>query len=347
MQDTSLQDPSSQTTGVTPFPEPVKPSGSKRQPRSRKRLTLIWGLLRNFSSILHGLPPFRLKALERLREMLGIPVKLHQTRQPFDLSKPLQARVKKLGLTDSVQQVKADGYGYIYNPATKAFNDRLKQTIIDLVGEQPGDGANMLLDKNPIFEEVVLNPKILAMTEILCGKGALLSQLRCSIINHDTPGDSLHVIQDWLPAPFPEHNQMVTFCWACDGQSSNDGAIKVVPKSHRHRRHPNKDEIVAEQGVIATECPAGSITFWDGSLWQSRWPRSSEGKQVVLHITYTRVALRPIECYDHLDQRWLAGKSFALRVLLGREDGLCTEQGALGSIDNLAKLIRMMNWSKS
>ena len=26
----------------------------------------------------------------------------------------------------------------------------------------------------------------------------------------------LHADQNWLPAPFPVHNQLLTFCWACD-----------------------------------------------------------------------------------------------------------------------------------
>lgn len=43
----------------------------------------------------------------------------------------------------------------------------------------------------------------------------------------------------------------------------------------------------------------------------------------------------------------LADKPFALRVLLGREDGLDTSEGAIDSIDNLAKFLRMSNWSKT
>ena len=39
----------------------------------------------------------------------------------------------------------------------------------------------MLLDRDPIFEEVVTNPRILALVEVMCGKGAMLSQLIASV----------------------------------------------------------------------------------------------------------------------------------------------------------------------
>lgn len=342
-----MPEPSSQSPEATAFPEPPNPPALHRPARRPSRLLSIWGVMRNFSAIMHAIPPFRLKTLERIRQLLGIPAKQHQTRQPFELSKPLAKRVRRLDLKDSVRQVEKEGYGYIYNPAPQAFTERLKQAIVDIVESQPTNSAHLLLDKHPVFAEVVLNPKMLAMAEILCGKGALLSQLRCVVIGKDAPAEPLRVVQDWLPAPFPEHRQMITFCWACDDQSSECGAIRVVPKSHMQRRHPSDEEAAAAQDAIATECPAGSITFWDGSLWHSNWPRQAEGEQVVLFITYTRVALRPLECYDYLDDSWIAGKSFDMRVLLGREDGLGTELGALGSIDNISKLIRMMNWSKS
>ena len=140
---------------------------------------------------------------------------------------------------------------------------------------------------------------------------------------------------------------MVTFCWACDEQTRVAGATKVVAGSQRHRRPPTAEEITEQQGAAAIECAAGSVTFCDGSVWHSRWPRTIEGEQVVLYVTFCRLALRPLESYDHLDADWLAGKPFALRVLLGREDGMDTSEGVLGSIDNISKFARMSNWSKT
>ena len=96
----------------------------------------------------------------------------------------------------------------------------------------------MLLDKDPIFEEVVLNPKLLAIVEVMCGKGALLSQYTLSVRGKGARALPLHADQNWTPAPFPEANQIVTFCWACDEFSKAGGSTMVVPKTHVKKRHP-------------------------------------------------------------------------------------------------------------
>jgi len=303
--------------------------------------------MRNLPKLTNLLPPFRSKTVQQLRERLGIPTRTHETRQPFDLSPGLAARVRKFGLEQAVRNVRANGFGHIHNVAPVDFTNQLRDTVSRIVRSQPGDQADRLLDKDPIFQEVVLNPKILAIAEVMCGKGALLSQIVGCVINKDTPVTDLHVTQNQLPAPFAQHNQMVTFCWACDEQTKVTGATKVVAGSQQHRRPPTAEEVAEQLGVEAIECAMGSVSFCDSSVWHGRWPRTIEGEQIALYVTFCRLALRPFESYDYLDADWLADKPFTLRVLLGREDGLDTAEGAIGSIDNLTKFLRMSNWSKT
>ena len=54
----------------------------------------------------------------------------------------------------------------------------------------------------------------------------------------------LHADQNWFPAPFPIHNQLFTVCWALDDFTKKGGCTKVIPGSHKKRRHPLPDEIV-------------------------------------------------------------------------------------------------------
>ena len=293
---------------------------------------------------------------EAAAQMEEVPAPIFETRQPFDLSDELQARVDELDLREAVEHVKEHGYGYIHDAASPEFVARLRETIVRIVRRESEYllGANvplvnMLLPKDPIFEEVVLNPKLLTIAEILCGKGALLSQVAATLKEKATePGDGkggLHADQNWTPAPFPVHNQLVTFCWACDEFTEAAGSTRVVPGSHRERRHPNEREVTEEPGVVATECPAGSIVFWDGSTWHSGGaPRTVDGERVVLHITFGRMAMRPVESYDFLDEDWLEGKPYEMRVMLGREDFLATPQGGFA---HGMKLPRAMNWAKS
>ena len=66
----------------------------------------------------------------------------------------------------------------------------------------------------------------------------------------------------------------------------------------------------------------------------------------MLHITFSRLLLRPIESYDHLGEEWLSDKPYDLRVLLGREDFLDTRGGAI-SAHTMLRLGRTMAWGKS
>ncbi len=197
------------------------------------------------------------------------------TRQPFDLDDALQAKVRSLGLEETLRSLRQEGYGYVDEVADLDFNARLRETILRVcreggIGSVAGSGASMLLDKDPIFADVVLNPKLLAVAEVMCGKGAMISQVAASVKPEGGAAAGLHADQNWMPAPFPVHNQLVTFCWATDAYNEANGSTKVVPKSHLHARHPTMQEIRDEPEAIATECPAGTAVVWGGSNWHGQ-----------------------------------------------------------------------------
>ena len=72
------------------------------------------------------------------------------------------------------------------------------------------------------------------------------------------------------------------------------------------------------EGAVPIVCPAGSIAVWSGETWHGSYKRTVPGERVVLHITYGRNCLRPIESYDHLSDDYFEGKPDALRMILGR-----------------------------
>ena len=251
-------------------------------------------------------------------------------RQPFELDDELAATIATLELTETVQSLKDYGYGYIHNAADPEFVARLREAMLKQAndGRFGEEGMRMLVGTDPVFAEAVVNPKLLAILEVVCGKGALLSQTLSSVVPEGSPGISLHADQEWFAEPFPLHEQMVTFCWTTDSFSEAHGSTKVVPGSHKHKRQPRVDEIAVESGAISTECPAGSIVVWSGSTWHCSGPRVMPGERVVFHATFCRLAVRPIESYDHLGEAWLKDQPYVMRVLLGREDFL-QSHGAL------------------
>lgn len=249
-------------------------------------------------------------------ELVQTPVPSEVPKQVFQVSDELRSRIERLGLLETVQHARENGFSYIRDPEPMEFNDRLREVVLKF--SEAKRGTNMLLDKDPIFEEVVLNPKLQTIVELMVGEGALLSQFTLSVRGKGARALPLHADQNWTPAPFPGHNQLVTFCWACDEFTKAGGATMVVPKTHLNRRHPAPREVKQAQGAIAIECPAGSVPFWDGSVWHGNWPRTIEGKRVVLHITFTRAYLRQLENYRYLDDAWFQDRPPEIRVMLGR-----------------------------
>ena len=251
-----------------------------------------------------------------------------ETRPPFDLSDELQTKVNSAGVQSSIEEMRENGFGYIHDVVSPEFNERVRDTILRLLGEErnadplAGGFVHRLLERDPIGEEIITHPKLIAMAEVMCGKGALLSLISATVRPKGSPGLGLHADQNWLPAPFPEHNQLLTICWACDPFNEENGSTTVVPGSHVHRRHPNHDEVKEEAGIIASECDAGSCVMWDGSVWHGNAPRTAEGVRVAIHITYCRLSMRTVESFSHLNDEWLSTRSQELRVLLGREDSL-------------------------
>ena len=82
------------------------------------------------------------------------------------------------------------------------------------------------------------------------------------------------------------------------------------------------------------------------AMVHGNYPRAISGERVVVHITFSRLALRPVEDYTHLDEKWLEGKPYPLRVMLGREDFLGSTTIARGHAD-YAHLARTFNWAKT
>ena len=66
----------------------------------------------------------------------------------------------------------------------------------------------------------------------------------------------------------------------------------------------------------------------------------------MLHTTFSRLACRTVENYDHLDEAWLEGRPWELRVLLGREDFLGSTTMERGHAD-YANLPRTFDWAKT
>ena len=64
--------------------------------------------------------------------------------------------------------------------------------------------------------------------------------------------------------------------------------------------------------------------LWDGAVWHGNYPRIEPGERVVLHVTYTRLAYRPVHDFSYVSEDYRAIASKELRGLLGEDLGFET-----------------------
>ena len=252
------------------------------------------------------------------------PAVYFDTLPPDAISDELAPAIDELGLRENCRELAMNGWTVVRDAASNEFNDRFRKTILG-INEK---GSNMLLAKDPIFAEAIMNPKLMAMAEFSVGRGFLISQVAASVRAKGSDQLGLHADNNWLPAPFPAHNMLLTGCWACDEFTKENGSTRLIPGSHTLRRHPRPDEIAAGNGAIAVECPPGSVAMWDGNIWHGNWPRKTDGERVVCHITYTRLMMRPVEDYSAHADDLIERHGDRMAQLLGRKDFLNGPQGA-------------------
>jgi len=250
----------------------------------------------------------------------------YDTLAPEDISAELAPLINDLGLQENCRELASQGWTVLRDVANDSFNERLRQIILDVT--QQRSGANMLLTHDPIFAQTVLMPKLMALAEFSVGRGFLLSQVAASVRRRNDPPIGLHADHNWLPAPFPAHNMLMTACWSCDGYTEAGGSTLVVPGTHTLRRHPNATEIHRLEEAVPILCEPGEVAVWDGNIWHSNYPRTLQGERVVCHLTYSRLMMRQVEDYrDHADQL-IAQYGPQMAQLLGANDMLMSSSGA-------------------
>lgn len=246
----------------------------------------------------------------------------------FAVSERLAPRIAEFGLEQNVREMQDVGYTVIKNVAAPNFINELRAALYDVTVkengtyfgiEKHGASSDMLLEKGDIFSVATMNAKVLAMIEYMCGQRPLVSQISGSVRFQGANAMGLHCDQDWIPAPMPEHNALLTACWYLDDiHEAGAGATKVIPGTHKMRRHPTEDEVAASDGAVPILCDKGDVAMWDGRLWHANFGRTLPGERVLLHATYCRLAYRPLEDYGLIANELIEKHGPVMADLLGK-----------------------------
>lgn len=267
------------------------------------------------------------------------------------------AEIERLDLVRNIAELEILGYTVVppEKVAPPGFVDRLRAAALavaerrtglklhgDLtsadVDERMKHGFGLplvyVLFEDPLFQEALLNPVGLALTTFLLGRNALLSD--ASILLKGPGGEdlALHADSFRVPDPLPALPPICNVTWALTDYTKENGAIAVVPGSHRFLRRPLKNEALNER--VAVEAKAGSLIVFGGQVWHGSFARMAPGFRAALVMYMCRPHMATQGEYGkYVPQEVLDRNPARLATLLGRHINYgWRETGPQGPLDD-------------
>jgi ectoine hydroxylase-related dioxygenase (phytanoyl-CoA dioxygenase family) len=181
-----------------------------------------------------------------------------------------------------------------------------------------------LVDKGDVFEAVIAEPKVLACVRQVLGPHLKLSSLNARTALPGSASQPLHVDMGAIP---DEQGFWVCNCvWMLDEFTPDNGALRVVPGSHRFGQRP--EEVVADPGAphpneVLITGRAGSIIVINAHVWHGGLANRTAAPRTAVHAFYCRRD-KPQQQYQKalLRVEVQARLSPDLRTLLALDDPL-------------------------
>ena len=231
----------------------------------------------------------------------------------------LWEEITDLGLQRHVDDLDAHGYTVV-PPEIASPNglaERMLEACLDIAerrnGERPdlergrsvskidspvGDAMKALLLEDPVFEESLMNPALLALATYLCGYDVVLSSLSSAMKGPSNTRFRLHT-DTRLPSPLPTQALQCKGIYLLTDFNRDNGSTAFVPGSHKWCRNPVASETLIGDGgndqAVPVEAPAGSLLVFHGNTWHGAYNRVAPGLRVSVHLLMVRSLIRATE----------------------------------------------------
>jgi ectoine hydroxylase-related dioxygenase (phytanoyl-CoA dioxygenase family) len=253
--------------------------------------------------------------------------------------------------TDAMDQSSAAelanaGYTALEDYMGASMLERMRSRVDDLFAEEgPHAGAEFrfeenarrlanLVDKGEVFREVLQRREILDLVASVLGKDFKLSSLNVRSANPQSESvQPLHVDMGMLP---DEKGFAVCNCvWMLDDFTTENGALRVVPGSHRWSRKPQdalSDPYAPHPDEVLVTGRAGTVVVMNAHLWHGGTANRTDRERRALHSFYCRRDI-PQQQYQRrlLRAETQAALTGDLRRLLALDDVLNDELSSAGS----------------
>jgi ectoine hydroxylase-related dioxygenase (phytanoyl-CoA dioxygenase family) len=220
------------------------------------------------------------------------------------------AEVHRLGLERNLIELETRGFTTVERVLSESRIVRARDAILARVERTTGrkiditseTGENLsgwtyvpyLLYDDPVFEEILLEPKPLALVTYLLGESCLLSSLGCHLKGPGGAALPLHSDNgNGMPAPFSPISQVANVNYALTPYSREAGALALVPGSHKLARQPRGREALldgdaANPDAMAMDLSPGDAVVWHGNTWHGSFARQVPGVRMNLAVYFNR-----------------------------------------------------------
>ena len=233
------------------------------------------------------------------------------------------------------QQIDDQGYLVLEGLITRDFLETLRTRIEELFAEEGAlAGAEFkqepnarrlanLVNKGEVFERSIATPQVLECMEHVLGPEFKLSSLNVRAADPFSDcGQPLHADSG---AVADERGYWVcNSVWMLDDFTAENGAIRMVPGSHKWRQLPQDalaDPVAPHPGEAMLTGKAGTVVVMNAHMWHGATANRTDRQRRAMHAFYTR-GDKPQQQYQKklLSMEVQARLSPELRKLLALDD---------------------------
>jgi len=233
------------------------------------------------------------------------------------------------------QQIDDQGYLVLKDLMDRDFLETLQTRIEELFAEEGARaGAEFkqepnarrlanLVNKGEVFERAIAVPRVLECMEHVLGPEFKLSSLNVRATDPFSDcGQPLHA--DGGAVADERGYWVCNSVWMLDDFTAENGAIRMVPGSHKWRRLPQDalaDPVAPHPGEVMLTGKAGTVVVMNAHMWHGATANRTDRQRRAMHAFYTRRD-KPQQQYQKklLSTDVQARLSPSLRKLLALDD---------------------------
>jgi ectoine hydroxylase-related dioxygenase (phytanoyl-CoA dioxygenase family) len=194
-----------------------------------------------------------------------------------------------------VARIETEGFTIIEDAIDRSLLDALAADLARLEAELDARPATNLFEglktvriynllaRGSIFAEVPVHPNVLPIVERVLDRGCLVSSLSSIAIGPDETAQPVHADDMLIPLPRPHVPLVCNTMWALTDFTDENGATRVVPKSHLLDRAP---ELGQTYETIPAEMKRGSVLVFNGSIWHGGGANRTDKRRVGIAMNY-------------------------------------------------------------